>query len=83
MTKCKRCNHKINPAKSAFCVLVKKTEHKVIGNMAMSTACRSGDVAIHVNGDRECTKEVAGYRKMLLEALEMTADCDISFLDNF
>lgn len=83
MTKCKKCNAKINPEMSAFCVVITSKNTKLVGRMAWSKDPKSGDVAIHVNGDRECKKEVAGYRKMLLEALGMTSDCDISFLDNF
>lgn len=83
VTKCKRCNNKIDPSKSAFCVTIHKVDPMLVADIGWAKDLTEDDVAIHVNGDRECKREVAGYRKMLLEAFDMPKDYDISFLDNF
>lgn len=80
---CVRCGGIICPERSAFFVRLVERNSCIKAEIRYTNDPGEDPVCIHVNGDRECGKERSGYKKALLQALRITYDSDISFLDNF
>ena len=78
--RCARCRQLISD-KSAFAVKIQKVSGHVLHDIVCQKFLLEGDIAIHVNGDRECGKEVSSYKPDLLEALGFTSHYDLAFLD--
>jgi hypothetical protein len=81
--KCRRCALPISPDRSAFCVVLvsRSSGSKVSADVIYSRNLRYNDIAVHANGDRSCGKRSSGFRKILIEALGLSEEIDISWID--
>ena len=80
---CVRCGKKVRADKSAFCLVVINKNNSIYADLHYSSELAGSEVALHVNGDRECGKEIALYRKQMLGKLELPNGCDVSVLDSY
>ena len=82
--KCKRCTLPVDPDKSAFCVVLvsEPSSGEVSADVVYSRNLKYGDITVHVNGDRSCGKRASGFRKILIEALGLPEEIDISWVDS-
>ncbi len=78
---CSRCKEIIDQYQSRFVVRLRKKESNVIAEITHTDSMQVTDIVIHANGDRACTKQIVGYRKMLMEVLGIKGEFDVSFLD--
>lgn len=71
MTCCMRCGEEFNPHKSAYVLLIRRfkwgwgTEAVTPGGVPL------GAPAVHLNGDRECVRTLAGYRQKIAKVLDV------------
>lgn len=83
MVRCAKCRNRILHEESAFSVLLYKEDGGTAGYDIIRTKfLRDEDVAIHVNGDRQCGQEISGYRSKIRKELGISEKSDLSFLDS-
>lgn len=78
--RCERCRGKID-AGSALAIKVERVSGHILAEVVRSSSLGDDAVALHVNGDRMCSKPVTGFKKNILEAVGMTGVYDLAFLD--
>jgi hypothetical protein len=79
-TRCWRCNQGIS-SDSFFAVQLWPEYERLNYDIVMANKLHRDDLAVHMNGDRECTKEVSGYHGKILKRLDLSMSCDTAFLD--
>lgn len=79
--RCSRCRQKINPTESTYIALLDKQGSKIDYRIERASKVKTDSVAIHLNGDTQCGKEVSGFRVNLLKTIGLPGDVDTQFLD--
>lgn len=79
--RCARCRRKIRPEESAFAVALFKEGRKISHDVIRTMFLREGVVALHVNGDPDCGRQVSGYLAHLRDELGVVDEIALSFLN--
>lgn len=83
-TRCWRCNQGISE-RSAMAVhlwAMTDDDSRLYYDIVMANSLGRDDIALHMTGDRECTKEVSGFHGKILKRCDLPMSCDTSFLDS-
>lgn len=79
---CVRCGREINSEKTAFVAVLTTQKSNVVARLEFASNVEVPAVVLHVNGDRECGKELANYRRELFSRLQLRETVDVSWLDS-
>lgn len=79
--KCWRCDQGIS-SNSFFAVDLRLNIERLGYDIVKASALHRDSIALHMLGDRECTREVSGFHGKILKKLDLPMSCDTSFLDD-
>jgi hypothetical protein len=77
---CPRCGNVVG-SKSALAIHFWAQDGKLLHDVVFVKNARDNGVLMHMSADRECRGEISGYMGKLLIKLELSVDCDTSFVD--
>lgn len=78
--RCEKCRGTIGEG-SAFAVKMGKHGKHLLTDIVKAKSLKEGDLAMHMNGDRQCAKPISGWKQKLVDTLGFQMKIDTDFLD--
>jgi len=79
--RCARCRRKIDHKNSSYVVMLFRSGNNLDYAVERSAKVPDGSLVLHVNADRDCGKEVSGFRLNIIKTLGLSTEVDTEFLD--